>query len=119
MGRAQERRVRAPPHPLYGSRERDSSYLSRAIGADHFRQNRPDIPGLGKGPFLLERRVPGRNSVITVAYLGKIRCRQSPPSGSGSDREGGVLDAVAGADGRNGISHPRRAQSERRLPEAD
>jgi hypothetical protein len=29
-----------------------------------------------------------------------------------------VLDAVAGAGGLNGISHPRRAQSGRRPPEA-
>src|SRR3954453_5472599 len=32
--------------------------------AIHLRQAGPDIPGLGNGPFLLNRRVPGRKSVI-------------------------------------------------------
>jgi hypothetical protein len=48
--------------------------------AIHLRQTRPDIPGLENGPFLLNRRVPGRKSVIAVACPGEIRRRQSPPS---------------------------------------
>ena len=42
--------------------------------AIHLRQNRPDIPRPGNGPFLLERRVPGRKSVIAV---GVTTCNTS------------------------------------------
>src|SRR4051794_36887755 len=34
--------------------------------AIHLRRTRPDIPHLENGPFLLERRVPGRKSMIAV-----------------------------------------------------
>ncbi len=73
--------------------------------AIHPRRSRPDDPCPGNGPFLLNRRVPGGKSVIAVACLGAIRRSQSPPSGSGKGREADVLDAVAGADGGDGVSY--------------
>jgi hypothetical protein len=48
--------------------------------AIHLRRNRPDIPHPRNGPFLLNRRIPGRKSVIAVACPGEIRHSQSPPS---------------------------------------
>ena len=56
--------------------------------AIRFRQNRPDIPRPRNGPFLLNRRVPGRKFVIAVACLGEIRRSQSPPSGSATAGKG-------------------------------
>jgi hypothetical protein len=68
-------RSRTPTPPIRIVR-RDSSYPSHATGPDfieiaiHLRQTRPDIPGLGNGPFLLKRRVPGRKFVIAIADCG-------------------------------------------------
>jgi hypothetical protein len=41
--------------------------------AIHLRRNRPDIPHPRNGPFFLNRRVPGRKSVIAVADGGFLR----------------------------------------------
>jgi|SRR4051812_36318723 hypothetical protein len=48
--------------------------------AIRFRQNRPDIPGPGNGPFLLKRRVSGRKFVIAVTDGGLLRCLCDPYS---------------------------------------
>jgi hypothetical protein len=65
-GQAQERRVRAP-HTPYTDRatgllmpiaRNRSRFIEIAI---HLQQSRPDNPHPRNGPFLLERRVPGRN----------------------------------------------------------
>jgi hypothetical protein len=58
----------------------------------------------GNGPFLLNRQVPGRKFVIAVC-LGEIWRSHSSPSGSGSGREGDVLDAVVDAAG--GVGHSK------------
>ena len=64
MGWVQECRVRTPPYTNRATRLLMSvaRNLIRFIEiAIHLRQNRPDIPRLGNGPFLLNRRVLGRN----------------------------------------------------------
>jgi hypothetical protein len=126
MNQAQERCVRTPPHPLYGSRGRDSSYSSRATGADFWDRNslpaeRVKYPHPRNSPFLFERRVPGRKFVTAVACLGKIRRRQSPSSGSGTAGKGmrWMPLQTPTVGGRDGISHPRHARSGPRPPEAD
>jgi hypothetical protein len=91
-----------------------SRFIAIAI---HLRRNRPNNPHPRNGPFLLNRRVPGRNFVTAVACLGEIRCRQSPSSRSGDGREGGGLDAVAGADGgRPGRHQSSKIRSSRAAP---
>jgi hypothetical protein len=72
--------------------------------AIRFRQNRPDIPSLGNGPFFLERRVPGRKSVIaggvtTCNTSRNTRGRRRPvvsPSRCGRSRH---LPHLVGAPG--------------------
>jgi hypothetical protein len=66
---------RAQPDQIYRDR---NSFQAQPAG-----YSRP-----GNGPFLLNRRVPGRNFVIAVACLGEIRRRQSPSSRSATAEKG-------------------------------
>jgi hypothetical protein len=93
-----------------------------------FQQNRPDIHRSGNGPFLFERRVPGRKSVIAVADCGfpsrlPWRVPMQPFTAIGiRQRQGGdVLDAVPGAGGAvagAALVTRGRARSARPLPGA-
>jgi hypothetical protein len=126
MGQAQKCRVRAPPP--------NTPYTDRATGllepvarnrikfieiAIHLRQNRPAIPGPGNGPFLFERRVPGRKFVIASPALAKSgvashRRRDQATAG----REMCWLPLQARAAEAASVT-PVRTRSERRRLEAD
>jgi hypothetical protein len=81
MGQAQECRVRAPPHPPYGSR--DGTPDTCRAQPDQIYRDRNSFPVKpagyslpGNSPFLLERRVPGRKFVIAVANGVRACCDQ-------------------------------------------
>jgi hypothetical protein len=118
-------RVAANPHtPLYGARAGTLMPVARnrikfIEIAIHLRQNRPAIPGPGNGPFLFERRVPGRKFVIASPALAKSgvashRRRDQATAG----REMCWLPLQARAAEAASVT-PVRTRSERRRLEAD
>jgi hypothetical protein len=96
MGQAQECRVRASHTPytdratglLDPAARNRSRFIEIAI---RFRWNRPDISCPENGPFLLERRVPGRKSVIAG---GVTTCNTSHNTRGGDGRWSARADAV-------------------------
>ncbi len=110
MGQAQERRVRAPPHPLYGSRagtpdtcraQPDQIYRDRNSLPAERRQTssagKPPLPSQPTGTrqkFCDRGRLPWRNpaSPVTIIEIS-------------NGREGDVVDAVVDAAG--GVGHSK------------
>ena len=96
-GRRRPGRIPLPPAPIAVQRTGETPLMMRALGllipiarnrirfiaiAIRFRQNAVKHLRPGNHPFLLNRRVPGRNFVIAVACLGEIRrrhCDQQRP----------------------------------------
>ena len=113
-GQAQERRVRAP-HTPYTDRatgllmpiaRNRSRFIEIAISS---RRSRPDIPRPRNTPFRLNRRVPGRKSVIAaganrVVTLGGRRHPVVSPSRCGRSRR---LRHLFGAPGSQHLKQIR------------